>query len=149
MIKERNCTDEKFRNCDSDPDTHCCKNCGYSFGEEIKEGQEYTGECRLCDIEQTVVCHGHGVSYNKETASHKGGENHPYGTCHKCIKESKAIDSLYEKFREGSYGYDDHYKNYSQQKMVSEREDALEKIATLPKETIKHFLRSIYDIVER
>ncbi len=149
MIKQRTCGNEQFRSCDSDPNTHKCKNCDYSFGEEIKEGDEFVGKCDSCDFEKTLVCSGHTRSYNKETASFEGGECNLYGICDQCKKESKIIDPLYEPFREGTYGYDKHYKNYSFEKFVSQREEALEKIVSLPKELIKHLLRDLYDTVER
>ncbi len=157
---EIQCGDKQFRNCVADSEKHVCVNCGYSFGEDVKVGEKYIGECKCCDVEKEVTCESHGISYNKATGKHDG-ENHPYGTCEDCIANWKAIDEsgIYERFRGGYYGYETkvdedgdvvcNYDNFTNERFVEAQEDDLEAFEKLTPEQRKSFLRSIYNAIER
>lgn len=144
------CGNKKFRYCDADPNTHKCVNCDYSFGEDVKVGEKYTGKCSNCDFIKEVICTSHGIAYNKATGQHDG-ENFLYGQCESCIASSEATNDLYERYRWGLWGYanSNERNNFDQELYLKSRESDLEQIINLPKEQLKYFLRAIESGLER
>ncbi len=142
------CGNKKFRYCDVGVDTHQCVNCGYFFGEELHAGDHIIGKCDDCekkDIE--IIVEYKLISYNKETGKHDG-EQTPYGKCVECSGNTEAIEKLYDPFRSGDYGRDSE-GNFSNERYVQEREDAISEIVKLPESQLKTFLRGVFDVIER
>ena len=138
LQKDSVCGNKQFRACTVDENTHKCVNCEKSFNDGLKDGDHVVGECETCnktgvDIEITW-------RYVDGTFD---------GDCQECTKAHKAIDKLYEDFRGEGYGYEEEYKNFTNEKFDKDLEAGVEAISNLSKEHLKFFLKQIHNAVER
>lgn len=133
------CGNKKFRYCDVSNKTYKCVNCDKAFTDELKNGQIITGDCDECGVQN--------VDIKIHTRYTDGGV---LGDCLKCVTELEAITELYTDFRGEGYGYEnENFNSFSNEKFVKDRNEALEKIASLPKDQLICFLRNIHGAVER
>lgn len=121
------CDNIKFRYCDVSNKTHQCINCERPFTDDLVDGQIITGTCDECGVQD--------VDIKIHTRYANGGVE---GDCLKCTENSEAISDLYQRFRHGYYGEENH-----------SLEEDNELIASLPREQLIHFLRNIHYAVER
>lgn len=121
------CGNIKFRYCDVSNATHQCINCEKNFTDDLKDGDIITGRCDECGkINLDIKIH----------TRYKDGDVE--GDCLECVKNGEAISEVYDRFRGGYYGEEDH-------DLMTD----VEQIADLPKEQLIHFLRAIHYTVER
>ena len=135
VIKESICGNKRFRSCDVSNGK--CINCGTSF---VKKGDLIKSKCQECNT----------VGKHEVTDVWRDGNFRT--TCKNCLDNDKAISDLYGKFvgewvmYENIYGQD---KSFNNEEMTERLNSIVDKIAILPKDQLKTFLRGVHGGIER
>lgn len=141
VVKESICGNKRFRSCDVVNSK--CVNCGTSF---VKIGDSIKCNCYECN---TIGIHKVKVVWNDGTIK---------AICKNCLDNDESISDLYGKFvgewvmYESVKGLDGIFKEdktFTNQQMTERLNSIVDKIAILPKEQLKTFLRGVHGSVER
>lgn len=134
IVKESVCGNKHFRSCDVDNGK--CVNCGTSY---LKKGDFIKSKCQECS----------SLGKHKVVTIWDGDFR---TTCKNCLDNDIAISDLYGNFV-GEWVMYEHLegqdKTFTNDQMTERLNSIVDKIAVLPKDQLKTFLRGVHGGIER